>query len=100
MWERLAPPGTVQLCGCSQRRHPLLTWALVRPGSRVWGLSLWSLQTDYNSAPGHCFQPLVSEGELVAEPWATGGRGRQARSGLWDQLFPSELGPSTQQKPG
>lgn len=97
---RLAPPGTVRLCGHSQRWGSLLTWTLLRPDGRVWGLSLWSLQTDYDSAPGYCFQSLVSEGELVPEPWATGGRGRQARSGLWDQPFPSEQGPSAQQKPG
>lgn len=56
----------------------LLPWALLRPGSRVWGMNLWSLQTDYNSAPGHYFQSSVSKGGLVPEPQATGERGRQA----------------------
>lgn len=44
------------------RKQPSLTWALLRPGGRVWGPSLWSLQTDY-LAPGGCFQSSVSKGE-------------------------------------
>lgn len=44
------------------RKRPPLPWALLRPGGRVWGPSLWSLQTDY-LAPGGCFQSSVSKGE-------------------------------------
>lgn len=88
---RAGPPGIVLLCAALRKWGPLLTRALLRPGSRVWGLSLWSLQTDYNSAPGHCFQSSVSKGGLVPELQASGERGRQASQAS---------GTSTQQKPG
>lgn len=96
---RAGPPGVVLFCGRSQEVGGLLPWAVLRPGSRVWGLSLWSPQTDYNSAPGHCFQSSVSKGGLVPEPQAT-GEGKAGQPGLWEQLLPSEWGASTQQEPG
>lgn len=80
VWERLAPPGIFQLCGGSQEGGPPLAWALLRPGSRAWGPSLWSLQT-YYWAPGCCFQSSVSKGELVPETRATGGRGEEGQFG-------------------
>lgn len=45
----------------------LLTRALLKPGSTVRELSLWSLQTGYHSAPGPCFQPSVSQGETWSQ---------------------------------
>lgn len=47
LWERLAPTGISQLCGGSEKVGGLLPiWALLRPCSKVWGPSLWSLQTN------------------------------------------------------
>lgn len=65
-------------------------------------LSLWSQQTGYHSAPGPCFQSSVSRGESWSQrPQARGGR-REGRPGpaSGTSCSPSELGPSTQQKPG
>lgn len=47
VWERLDPPGIPQLCGGSEEVGGLLPiWPLLRPCSKVWGPSLWSLQTN------------------------------------------------------
>lgn len=90
---RAGPPGVVLFCA-AQGVGTLLIWAWLRPGGRAWGLSLWSLQTDYNSAPGHCFQSSVSKGELVPEPQATGERGRQARQASGTALARLSGGPA------
>lgn len=73
-WERPAAPGIVQLCGCSQEVG--LPAHLGIAETRQQGLGAEPVVTR-NS--GHCFQSSVSEGELVPEPRALVGEGKEGQ---------------------
>lgn len=93
MWGRVWSSCISQLRGARRKWGPLLAWALLWPGSRVWGRACGH----YTLTPTW-LQALISNPQCPREragPRASGQwweRGRPARSGLWDQLLPFGAG--------
>lgn len=74
VWERPAAPGIVQLCGRSQEVG--LPAHLGIAETRQQGLGAEPVVT---TDSGHCFQSSVSKGELVPEPRALVGEGKEGQ---------------------
>lgn len=80
MWERLAPTGTVALWPLSEVGPPVHL-GIAEARWQGLGPSLWSVQTDYNLAPGHLF-PVIG----LRESWyqsvgpLVGGEGRPGQA--------------------